>query len=59
MIFAIYRDEVYHEDGETGVAEVITLKQRNGPIGKRRVSFQGQFTRFEDLAHDYQNAYPV
>ncbi len=59
VIFAIYRDEVYHEDGETGVAEVITLKQRNGPIGKRRVSFQGQFTRFEDLAHDYQNDYPV
>ena len=58
VIFAIYRDEVYHEDGETGVAEVITLKQRNGPIGKRRVSFQGQFTRFEDLAHDYQNDYP-
>ena len=59
VIFAIYRDEVYHEDGETGVAEVITLKQRNGPIGKRRVSFQGQFTRFEELAHDYQNDYPV
>ena len=59
VIFAIYRDEVYHEDGETGVAEVITLKQRNGPIGKRRVSFQGQFTRFEDLAHDYQKDYPV
>ena len=59
VIFAIYRDEVYHEDGERGVAEVITLKQRNGPIGKRRVSFQGQFTRFEDLAHDYQNDYPV
>ncbi|MAV27704.1 MAG: replicative DNA helicase [Gammaproteobacteria bacterium] len=59
VIFAIYRDEVYHEDGEKGVAEVITLKQRNGPIGKRRVAFQGQFTRFEDLAHDYQNDYLV
>ena len=24
VIFAIYRDEVYHEDGETGVAEAVS-----------------------------------
>ena len=50
---AIYRDEVYREDAEQGVAEIIVLKQRNGPIGKRKLAFIGQFTRFEDLAQGY------
>ena len=48
LIMAIYRDEVYHEEAEKGVAEIIILKQRNGPIGKRRLTFVGQYTKFED-----------
>lgn len=51
LICFIYRDEVYNEDSpDKGVAEIIIAKQRNGPIGKVRVAFLGQFTRFEDLA---------
>ena len=38
VIIAIYRDEVYHEDAEKGIAEVIILKQRNGPIGKKKLA---------------------
>lgn len=53
LIMAIYRDEVYHEDAEKGVAEVIVLKQRNGPIGRRKLAFIGQYTKFEDLAVGY------
>ena len=53
LIMAIYRDEVYHEDAEKGVAEVIILKQRNGPIGRRKLAFIGQYTKFEDLAVGY------
>jgi replicative DNA helicase len=53
VIMAIYRDEVYHEDAEKGVAEVIVLKQRNGPIGRRKLAFIGQYTKFEDLAIGY------
>ncbi|MBV1876273.1 MAG: replicative DNA helicase [Pseudomonadales bacterium] len=53
IIMAIYRDEVYHEDAEKGIAEVIILKQRNGPIGRRKLAFIGQFTKFEDLAVGY------
>lgn len=55
LILFIYRDEVYNEDTEhKGIAEIITGKQRNGPIGTDRLAFIGKYTRFEDLAPDYQ-----
>jgi len=53
VILFIYRDEVYNaESAEKGTAEIIIRKQRNGPIGTVRLSFLGQYTRFENLAHD-------
>jgi replicative DNA helicase len=49
VILAIYRDEVYNpESPEKGVAEVNILKQRNGPIGTVKLTFLGQYTRFEN-----------
>jgi len=57
LIMAVYRDEVYHEDAEKGLAEIIILKQRNGPIGRRRLTFVGQYTKFEDLAQSYDDYY--
>ena len=49
VIVFIYRDEVYNEDTpDKGVAEIIIGKQRNGPIGTTRLTFMGQFTRFEN-----------
>ncbi len=52
LICFIYRDEVYNEDSpDKGCAEIIVAKQRNGPIGRVRVAFLGQYTRFEDLAY--------
>ncbi len=51
LICFIYRDEVYNENSpDAGTAEIIIAKQRNGPIGKVKVSFLGKYTRFEDLA---------
>ncbi len=35
-----------------GKAEVIIGKQRHGPTGAVELQFEGQFTRFSDLAHD-------
>lgn len=55
LILFIYRDEVYHDSSpDKGVAEILIAKQRNGPIGKVRLTFLPQFTRFENLAsHEY------
>ncbi len=51
MIIFIYRDEVYHEDSpDKGIAEIIIAKQRNGPIGRVKLTFLGQYTRFENFA---------
>lgn len=51
VIVFIYRDEVYHEDSpDKGSAEIIISKQRNGPIGMSRLTFLGQYTRFENYA---------
>ncbi|MFN3919314.1 MAG: replicative DNA helicase [Methylohalobius sp.] len=53
LIVFIYRDEVYHEDSpDKGIAEIIIAKQRNGPIGTVRLTFLGQYTRFENFAAD-------
>jgi replicative DNA helicase len=51
VIAFIYRDEVYHsESPDQGIAEIIIAKQRNGPIGNVRLSFQKQFALFSSLS---------
>ena len=57
VIVFIYRDEVYNEDSpDKGVAEIIIGKQRNGPIGTSRLTFLGQYTRFENYTgYQYEN----
>ena len=53
LIAFVYRDEVYNEDSpDRGTAELIIAKQRNGPTGTVRLAYQGDFTHFENLAHN-------
>ncbi|MCG8633789.1 MAG: replicative DNA helicase [Desulfobacterales bacterium] len=55
IIAFIYRDEVYNKEPDNpkkGTAEIIVAKNRNGAIGTAHMVFNGQFTRFEELAPD-------
>ncbi len=54
LIAFVYRDEVYNENSpDKGTAEIIIAKQRNGPIGRIRLTFLGQFTCFENFTHNH------
>jgi replicative DNA helicase len=50
LVLFIYRDEVYNEESpDKGMAEIIIGKQRNGPIGTLKLTFLGQYTKFENF----------
>jgi replicative DNA helicase len=51
VVMFLYRDEVYDDQSpDRGVAEVIVAKHRNGPTGKAKLAFRGQYTRFDNMA---------
>jgi replicative DNA helicase len=51
VIMMLYREEYYKPDTpDKGIAECIIGKQRNGPTGTVRLTFLGEYTRFESLA---------
>ena len=56
LIVFVYRDEVYNaESPDKGIADMIIGKQRNGPLGVVRLTFMGQFTRFDNYAGPARN----
>ena len=59
VILFIYRDEYYNpESSDKGLAEIIIGKQRNGPTGVVKLTFLGQYTKFENFASEsYGTAY--
>jgi replicative DNA helicase len=59
VILFIYRDEVYNKESpHKGTADVIIGKQRNGPTGEVRLTFLGEYTRFENYtAAAFDGAY--
>ena len=54
IIIFIYRDEYYNKENspDKGLAEIIIGKQRNGPTCSFKLKFFGEYTRFDNLAHD-------
>jgi replicative DNA helicase len=54
VVAFIFREEVYKPDEEnSGRAELIIAKQRNGPTGVVKIAFLKQFTKFENLLEGY------
>jgi len=50
-VMCLYREEYYKPDTEKkGVAEVLLLKNRTGPVGNVDMAFIKHYTRFENLA---------
>ena len=50
VIMFIYRDWVYNKESDPTLAEVIIGKQRNGPVGTVKLTFNGKYTSFENRA---------
>jgi replicative DNA helicase len=51
IIMMMYREEYYKPDTpDKGMAEVIIGKHRNGPVGTAKMTFIGEYTRFENFA---------
>jgi len=58
MILFIYREEVYDKNSpRKGEADIDLAKHRNGETGHFILTFQGQFTRFQNFAHEPDPAY--
>ncbi|QJC31081.1 replicative DNA helicase [Enterobacteriaceae endosymbiont of Macroplea mutica] len=55
LIIFIYRDELYNAHSALqGIAEIIIGKQRNGPIGNIKLTFNNKIARFDNYI-DYYN----
>jgi replicative DNA helicase len=54
VIAFIYRDEIYNPATEDNrnIAEIIIGKQRNGPTGYFKLTFQKELTRFRNYAEE-------
>ncbi|MBQ7475487.1 MAG: replicative DNA helicase [Clostridia bacterium] len=55
IVLFLYRDEYYKDSKENGsAAEVIIAKNRHGSVGKVKLGFIGQYTKFVNLAEEQQ-----
>jgi replicative DNA helicase len=51
VVMFLHREEYYDPDTEDkNIAEIIVGKQRNGALGTVKLAWQGQYTRFANLA---------
>lgn len=55
LIMFIHRQEMYNKDDDQkdkGIAEIIIAKHRNGPTKNIKLTFIGEYTRFENYASE-------
>jgi replicative DNA helicase len=57
LVVFIYREEEYDQTPDnSGIAELIVGKQRNGPTGTVKLAFIKEYTRFENLEWQHAEA---
>jgi replicative DNA helicase len=55
IVILLHREAAYEKDSpRAGEADLIVAKHRNGPTDTVTVAFQGHFSRFTDMANDFQ-----
>jgi len=47
-----YSNDPTKESADKGLAEIIIVKQRNGPTDTVKLTFLGHYTKFENYAAD-------
>lgn len=52
VVFLVHRPEVYNAEERQGEADIIMAKHRNGPTDTFTLTFTGQYSRFNNMAHD-------
>lgn len=59
IILLLYRDDYYNREDskDKGVAEINIAKNRSGSTGMIKLAFLNQYTRFENLAYQWENEY--
>jgi replicative DNA helicase len=50
VVLLLHRDDAYDPTQNPGEADLIIAKQRNGPVGDVKLTFQKELTRFRDYA---------
>ena len=52
MVMMIHREDMYEKESpRAGEADIMLVKQRNGPTANVTVAFQGHYSRFVDMAN--------
>ncbi|MEE1296072.1 MAG: replicative DNA helicase [Bifidobacterium sp.] len=54
VVFLVHRPDAYDKDDRPGEADIIMAKHRNGPTDTFTLAFQGAYSRFTDMAQDFQ-----
>ena len=58
LVVFVHRDDYHNSENSENIersnAEIIIAKHRNGTTGKFQLQFAKQYTRFENIAHNYQ-----
>jgi replicative DNA helicase len=53
LVMCLYRGDIFEPNTDIG-AQLLVLKQRNGPTGFVRLVFNNMFARFDERAEPYQ-----